>query len=77
MAMRECFLYGRKFQFEPNAYLGKRVKAWDVTVRNDCYAAQRGGIVPTVYPHLAEHLQARGVTLEYDEQGGIRWPLPN
>jgi hypothetical protein len=77
MPMRKCFLCGRQFQFGPNAYLGSAVKAWDIMVCNDCHASQRGGIVPAIYPHLIEHLKARGIKPEYDDHGWIRWPLPD
>jgi hypothetical protein len=53
------------------------VKAWDIAVCGECYASQRGGIVPRVYPHLIEHLKGRGIEPEYDAHGWIRWPLPD
>ena len=66
---------GNRFQFGPQTYLGMQVKAWDIMVCNDCHAAQRGGIVPALYPQLVEHLKARGIRPDYDDHRWIRWPL--
>ena len=75
MPTHTCFLCGKQFQFGPRAYLGRRVEAWDIAICNDCHARTSGGIVPGIYPHLVEHLKARGITPEYDDHGWIRWPL--
>jgi hypothetical protein len=77
MSTRKCFLCGGQFQFGPQAYLGTEVKPWGIMVCNDCRASQRGGIVPALYPHLIEHLKARGVEPEYDDHGWVRWPMSN
>ena len=77
MPTRKCFLCGGEFQSGPRAHLGRQVKAWDIAVCDECYASQRGGIVPHVHPRLVEHLKARGIEPEYDAHGWIRWPLPD
>ncbi len=46
-------------------------------VCNGCGASQRGGIVPAFYPHLIEHLEARGIAPDYDDHGWVRWPMSN
>jgi hypothetical protein len=71
----KCFLCGKEFKFGPQTSEGMQVKAWDIMVCGDCHASQRGGIVPALYPHLIEHLTARGITPDYDDHGWIRWPL--
>ena len=75
MPTRKCFLCRRQFQFGPQTRAGMSVKAWDITVCNDCHSRQRGGIVPDLYPHLVEHLKTRGIAADYDDHGWIRWPL--
>jgi len=74
MSTYKCFLCGGQFQFGPNAYLGKPVPAWDIMVCNNCHAWNRDGIVPETYPHLVEHLEARGTRPEKNAEGRILWP---
>jgi hypothetical protein len=48
-----------------------QVKVWGIWVCNDCYAAQRGGIVSALHPNLVEHLKAKAITADYDDHGWI------
>jgi hypothetical protein len=41
----------------------------------ECLAANHDGIVPETYPHLAVHLEVRGIQPEKDAEGCILWPL--
>jgi hypothetical protein len=52
----------------------KRVRAWDIMVCNGCLAVNRDGVVPETYPHLAVHLDVRGIQPEKDAEGCILWP---
>jgi hypothetical protein len=75
MSMYECFLCDNPFEFGRRARLGKRVRAWDIMVCIECLAANHDGIVPETYPHLAVHLEVRGIQPEKDAEGCILWPL--
>jgi hypothetical protein len=74
MPMYECFLCDNPFEFGMRAYLGKRVRAWDIMVCNECLAVNHDGVVPETYPHLAVHLEVRGIQPEKDAEGCILWP---
>jgi hypothetical protein len=74
MPMYECFLCDNPFEFGTRAYLGKRARAWDIMVCNGCLAVNRDGVVAEIYPHLAVHLEVRGIQPEKDAEGCILWP---
>jgi hypothetical protein len=74
MPMYECFLCDDPFEFGTQTYLGKRVRAWDIMVCNECLAANHHGIVPESYPHLIAHLEVRGIRPEKNAEGCILWP---
>jgi len=73
--MYDCFLCKRPFQFGPHIYQGKPVKAWGgIMVCESCLEGNRDGIVPGTYPHLTEHLKARGTPIAFNTKGWIEWP---
>ena len=74
MSMYECFLCDNPFEFGLRARLGKRVRAWDIMVCSECLAGNHDGIVPESYPHLALHLEVRGIEREINAEGLILWP---
>jgi len=74
MPIYECFLCDGPFEFGQRTYRGKRVRAWDIMVCNDCLATNRDGIVPETYPHLAVHLEVRRIQPEKISEGWILWP---
>jgi hypothetical protein len=74
MPMYECFLCDEPFEFGEPIYRGKRVPAWDIMVCNDCLAANHHGIEPEAYPHLAKHLEVRGLQPTKNAEGWILWP---
>ena len=74
--LETCFLC-QGSQFGPHAYNGRWIRAWNIVVCNGCLDGNYDGIVPGTYPHLLDYLKARGIEPQYNDQGWIRWPLPN
>jgi len=72
--MRDCLLCKRSFQFGPDTYDGKLIKAWGIMVCNACYRGNWDGIVPARYPHLMAHLKSEGITVTPNAKGWIDWP---
>jgi len=72
--LTECFLCLRQFQFGPSIYDGERVHAWDIMVCSICLSGNHDGIVPSTYPRLITHLEARGIQPKTNARGWICWP---
>jgi len=72
--MCDCFLCSRAFQFGPHRYEGRRILAWDIMVCDTCYGGNHDGIVPTSYPHLVPHLEARGIQVVLNTRGWLPFP---
>jgi hypothetical protein len=70
----DCFLCQEPFQYGPHVYMGQPVKAWDIIVCRSCIRGNQDGIVPSTYPHLDAHLEARGAFKRNEKIGWIDWP---
>lgn len=69
-----CFLCRLPIRVGPQINEIRRIPQWTMTVCNDCYNANRRGIVPRNYPQIVTHLEAKGISFEYNANGAIDWP---
>ena len=72
--METCFLCQRQFQYGPHVYNGTWLRSWQIIACRGCLSGNHDGIVPTTFPHLLDHLKAKGVKLTYNDQGWICLP---
>ncbi len=72
--MYDCFLCQRPFQFGRHLYAGRPIRQWDIIACDICLSSNWDGLVPSQHPRLIEHLNARGVPIQLNEQGWL--PIP-
>ena len=61
--MRACDVCGQEFQFGPNAYDGKYIPKYLITVCSGCYAANWDGWAPHFEPAVTRKLKEQGLVL--------------
>lgn len=73
-AQFQCFLCEEDFPYSRGRFDGHGFPAWDIRVCGSCYRLNWDGIARHMHPRLMAHLKGRGVTLELNAQGYLKWP---
>jgi hypothetical protein len=71
-----CFLCRGQFQCGPGRYDGRSIPEWDIGVCDVCITSNWDGIMLGRYPHLVEHLKAKGIPIELNAKEWLDWPSP-
>lgn len=59
----QCFTCSKSFQFGQNAYDGKHIPAYQITVCRLCYQMNWDGWAPAYEPMLIKHLNSAGIVV--------------
>jgi hypothetical protein len=69
-----CFLCQNEFQYGPNRYAGRPVKAWGIQICELCERMNDDGLVTEQHPRLIAHLRQAGVAFQPNARGWLDIP---
>ncbi len=75
MKMYDCLVCRRAFQIGPHVYDGRWIAQWNASVCNSCIKMNWDGVVPSVRPHVIEHLEAEKIDYELNDKGRLDIPV--
>jgi hypothetical protein len=72
--MLRCLVCDREFQCGPSIYNGRFIGQWDAAICDTCIKFNWDGIVPSVRPHVIEHLKERKIPYSLNSNGWLDIP---
>ncbi|OYQ37024.1 hypothetical protein CHU93_00700 [Sandarakinorhabdus cyanobacteriorum] len=67
---QSCFCCGASFAFGMNAYHGRHISRYRITVCDTCYMANWDGWAPHLEQKIVAHAQAKGIELPHRNSKG-------